>query len=152
MPDISHRAVGQVDPVVGDQPQHLCEAQGDDHEERPTQPQRDGADDEAEHRRHERRGKHRDMKRHGEAAREQRRGIGADAKERGVAERELADIADDEVEARRQHHRERDQYADVKGVLIRDQNRRQQRGGQYTQQAITLEGHQARSVCLPKRP
>ena len=69
-----------------------------------------------------------------------------------MAEREFADIADDEVEARRQHHRKHDEHADMQGILIVDQKRRQQRGGQHTQQAIAFEDHQARSACLPKRP
>lgn len=69
-----------------------------------------------------------------------------------MAERELANIADDEVEARRQHHRKHDEYADMQGILIQDEKRRQQRSGQYTQQAIAFENHQARSACLPKRP
>jgi len=71
-----HRAVGEADPVVGDQPQHFGKAKRHDHEERSAQPQGNGANQQAEQRRHHRRGDHRDMKRHFGLRRQQGRHIG----------------------------------------------------------------------------
>jgi len=66
-----------------------------------------------------------------------------------MTKRELADIADERLKLVASIT-ENVLVRRCAGVLIRDQNRRQQRGGQYTQQAIALEVNQARSACLPK--
>ena len=107
---------------------------------------------ETEDRRHYGRRQDGEMKRYPEPHRQQRRRVGTDAEERHMAERKFTDVADDQVEARRQHHGEHDHDADVQGVLAVECQRRQHCQRERDKEEIALESHQARSARLLNSP
>ena len=99
-PGMPERAVGQVHPVDADERDHTGEADGEQHEVGAAQLQREPADDAARQRRAARsaatspiQGDHSSLTVRSAAR------IGADAEERGVPERELAGIAEEQVQA-----------------------------------------------------
>ena len=107
-----HRALGQLDPVERDQPDHLGKAYRDDDEVGAAHLERKAADRPAAQARHHRAEQHAEPdglgvdrnlpvgeQVHGKAERGEARRVGADAEEGDVAEAELAGIAEQQIEA-----------------------------------------------------
>jgi len=148
----AHRSIGEAHPVAGDQAQHLGEGERDDDEERSLQAQRDCADAESGERGQERGRRQRRPHRIARLDREQRGGVCADAEKRDVPERELADIADDEVQAGGQYRVHHHQYAEMQQVLVTHRDRKQRSGGDKCEQRPALDAFHARSARRENRP
>ena len=69
-----------------------------------------------------------------------------------MTQRELADIADNEIETCREHHREHDEHADMHCIFILGEQRYNQRQCETHKKEVAFECHHARSVCLLNNP
>ncbi|MGY4471766.1 hypothetical protein ACVWWK_007475 [Bradyrhizobium sp. LB9.1b] len=138
--------------LLATQPQHLSEAERHDDEERPAQAQRHRTDREPKDRRNDAGERDCEVDRQPGPHRQQRGSVGSDAEERGVPERKLTDVTDDQIQARRQHHREHDHDPDVQGVFVVDCERGQRAQRGHSEENIAFELHHARSALRLNRP
>ncbi len=117
-------ALRDLAPVEEDQAHDLAEAERGEREVMPFQPQRRNAEHQAgEPGGHARRDEGRPEQRTAAAGGDQRRGVGADAEQRRVAKRDLAGIAEHDIEADREQREDQREIDEAQRIVAVDDER-----------------------------